>query len=58
MKNKIKEITGTLNVINLHELPIGKRKATPKNDGYFREAQGMYFNGKEIKQLSNIRRLA
>lgn len=33
-----------------------KRKATPKNDGYFREAQGMYFKGKEIKNLSKIRR--
>ena len=33
-----------------------QRKATDKNSGYFREVQGMYFNGKEIKNLSKIRR--
>lgn len=33
-----------------------KRKATNKNSGYFREVQGMYFNGKEIKNLSKIRK--
>ena len=33
-----------------------QRKATDKNSGYFREVQGMYFNGKQIKNLSKIRR--
>ena len=33
-----------------------ERKATNKNSGYFREVQRMYFNGKEIKNLSKIRK--